>query len=313
MTFQTALSYYQTHYPHLSQNDHVKLYANEAFLRRASMIGSNFMIKGSFVTREYMDMPSLRYPVDLDFVAMTDIQDSEKLALYLSKWVNAVTAYPCHDDVVFEVFDKHHTDWEINNYPKIVDDFETVFQTLYCTINHQKIAINLEISINLPIYRHLNYISPISINTALDTLYFEYSPSLEAQIAWKIDQTIIYPRIKDLYDLSFMINYVNHDLKMIDDIMKIIFYQLKNSFYERRMIAPFFTYNPLKYTDLSCQDDELNELKQYYPHLTTFDDLFYQFQSNMQNNGFTFKMIEKHYPFLLDNHKLQRAFDEMFQ
>ena len=45
-----------------------EMIAHEAFIRRAVEINMPFMLKGSYVTRQYFDKITDRIPNDLDFV-----------------------------------------------------------------------------------------------------------------------------------------------------------------------------------------------------------------------------------------------------
>lgn len=55
----------------------IELLAYEAFIRRASELGLPFMLKGSYVTRQYFTDPALRTPHDLDWVYMLPIGSAE--------------------------------------------------------------------------------------------------------------------------------------------------------------------------------------------------------------------------------------------
>lgn len=303
MNFKTALPYYQIHYPHLNHDDYLQLYANEAFLRRASFVGGDFIIKGSFVSRAYMNSPAIRYPQDLDFLTLTQLVDSEAIAHHLSKWVNAVTTYPCDDGVLFTPFDID-SHWELNNYPRIIADYETEFATIDCVIDYQKIRLNLDISLHLPLSQKPH---PITINTATDSLYFEYSPTIFTQIAWKISECLFHPRLKDIYDLIYLLEYIDNkkDRNIMINCLLCDFKQYTRKDVLVDKTTQFFKldenhlYHELKNNN-QLDDDNLLMIQKSCPLFKNSKDLIQLFVKCMKDAYLDMDSLKQDYPFLFD-------------
>ena len=78
------------------------------------------------------------------------------------------------------------------------DDFPTVNTDFECRADGWECEANLDVSLNLDIaHPH-----PFTFSTPIDRFTMPLTTPLHYQIAWKLHQTIVRPRFKDLYDLS---------------------------------------------------------------------------------------------------------------
>ncbi len=177
--------------------------AQEAFIRRASAIDHPFMLKGSFVTRQYFPKEVLRIPVDLDWVYLNPIYNDETARQQFSEWLIAVTERKENDGVEFRSFTLNQF-WRRIDYA-MSDDFPTVNTDLLCWVEGEEIQLFIDLSFNLDIenppiplmYQPLHGERFIVPRTA----------PLSLQVSWKIHQTLIRPRFKDIFDLTFLVQH----------------------------------------------------------------------------------------------------------
>lgn len=182
---------------------HIKeLIAQEAFLRRASMVAdSAFVLKGSHVTRQYFDNTQERLPADLDFVCLTPLPDQETAQTVLSAWAEKVTSTLANDGVMFEKFSEDAF-WRCIDYA-MNDDFPTVSSNLTCYIDGKPHYSSIEVSFNLPMD---NETVALPYDTPTGHFSYPYTVPLHYQLAWKLHQTLVRPRFKDIYDLTYLVN-----------------------------------------------------------------------------------------------------------
>jgi hypothetical protein len=197
-----------------------QMLAYEAFIRRAAEVNMPFMLKGSFVTRQYFENPLDRLPADLDWVYMNNIADVETASEIFNEWATAVTEYTMHDGVVFTSF-KKDAFWRMIDYA-MADDFPTVNTDLSCTVDGKEFRpLQLDISFNLPmdnepaaelLYRPLrgqSFIVPCSV-------------ALYLQVSWKLHQTLVRPRFKDLFDLIYLVQHPAFNNNTLQETMQAL-------------------------------------------------------------------------------------------
>ena len=190
--------------PEQLQASHNEMLAQEAFIRRAAAVGGPFMLKGSFVTRQYLAHPEQRIPQDLDWVCLTPAQSEEQMRTLLNAWATAVTEQPAADGFTFQSF-RENTFWRMIEYA-MSDDFPTVNTDVGVWLpghspatDTAMLSISVDVSFNLVVepppvpltYRPLDgepFLVPCTCPLAL-------------QVAWKLHQTLVRPRYKDLTDL----------------------------------------------------------------------------------------------------------------
>lgn len=177
--------------------------AYEAFIRRASELNLPFMLKGSYVTRQYFKEPNDRNPADLDWVYLDTLEDEETARQKFTEWVTLVTEYECNDEVKFASF-RENAFWRKIDYA-MAQDFPTVNTDLECYVRDELWEFELDISFNLNIE-----------DPPIPLLYYPVegepfvvpnSVPISLQVSWKIHQTLIRPRMKDLFDLMHLVQH----------------------------------------------------------------------------------------------------------
>ena len=190
----------------LTTEQYQEILADEAFIRRAAALDWPFMLKGSYVTRQYFADPLDRQPLDLDWVYVGGrLADHEARALF-DDWATRVTEQPAADEAVFRSF-RQNAFWRGIDYA-MADDFPTINTDLTCGLldaagQPRHVLVNLDISFNLPLdlssepllYRPLVG-EPFLVGRATP---------LALQVAWKLHQTLVRPRFKDLFDLQTLL------------------------------------------------------------------------------------------------------------
>lgn len=176
--------------------------ACEAFLRRAAQLTHPFMLKGSYVTRQYLSDPLLRLPADLDWVYLEKRTDAEETIEHFNTWVKEVCAQYADDGFLFEGIDAPC--WGAADY-MMADDFPTVTTELhaYNIAEAQKVWISFDISFNLDLD-----VPPLPLQyRPLEGPSFTipYTVPLPVQVAWKLHQCLVRLRFKDLYDLLLLL------------------------------------------------------------------------------------------------------------
>ncbi len=239
----SALSMYQAYYQGLADWQLREIHGYEAFLRRASLIADpNFMIKGSYVTRQYFDDVRDRIPDDLDFVCLTPIDNEQMGNQVLGDWVQKITTTPYDDGVHFVVFNENRF-WRRMEY-FMNEDFPTVSTEVICYIDGHEVQLYIEVSMNLDI----DATEEIKYKTPCCEFVYPASVTLPYQIAWKIHQSIVRPRLKDLVDLTFLVK--NMDKGSLDEILQILCKECQRDGIKTNHIIEFFDYDVVKLFDL---------------------------------------------------------------
>lgn len=181
----------------------------EAFIRRAARLELPFMLKGSYVTRQYLASPADRLPGDLDWLYLDHLPDVPTAQRVFNEWATAVTEQDLGDGVRFRSF-RENAFWRSIDYA-MDDDFPTVNTDLgYWLGDGELRELSLDVSFNLPLaapsvplrYRPLQG----------EPFVVPYSAPLALQVAWKLHQTLVRPRFKDLFDLIYLLPSVRAHL-----------------------------------------------------------------------------------------------------
>lgn len=177
------------------------LLAMEAFLRRWAELCKTMelplMLKGSLVTRQFLHNVVYRRPMDIDCVYTEKIENAEEASEKFSKVIDMITAVDLDDGVTFQRF-RENAFWRGIDYA-MPDDFPTVNTDIDCTLNGKvEWSLSLDISFNLeiPAPVPLEYIPVLGKSFVLPS-----TVPLYLQVAWKLHQTVVRPRAKDLSDL----------------------------------------------------------------------------------------------------------------
>jgi len=176
----------------------------EAFIRRAAQLDQPFMLKGSYVTRQYFEHPTDRTPGDLDWVYLEPIADVAEARALFDKWVTQITELSQPDGVVFRSF-RENAFWRSIDYA-MGDDFPTVSTDVECWINGEHFeGLWLDISFNLPIDLPSQLLEYQPLEG--DAFLIAHTTPLALQVAWKLHQTLVRPRFKDLFDLLHLLRH----------------------------------------------------------------------------------------------------------
>ncbi|NUN99435.1 MAG: nucleotidyl transferase AbiEii/AbiGii toxin family protein [Saprospiraceae bacterium] len=195
-----------------------EMLAYEAFIRRASQINLPFMLKGSYVTRQYFQNPNDRIPGDLDWVYMDTLEDESTARQKFDEWATLVTELALDDNVTYISF-KQNAFWRRIDYA-MADDFPTINTDLACWVGTEKLNFGLDISFNLdieqppvPLMYHPLEGAPFLVPNTVP---------ISLQVSWKIHQTLVRPRFKDLFDLIHLVQYPTFDKDNLDRALQAL-------------------------------------------------------------------------------------------
>lgn len=188
-------------------DDYHYLLVQEAFLRRAAQVDGPMMLKGSFVLRQYLPNPEQRHPQDLDWVYLGPAGDVAEVRAHLDAWATAVTEQPADDGFVLQSFRKNAF-WRMIDYA-MSDDFPTVNTDVDAWLpgadpaTTESLSFTVDVSFNLQVEPPpvpLRYRPLLGAPFALPS-----TCPLALQVAWKLHQTLVRPRYKDLTDLLLLL------------------------------------------------------------------------------------------------------------
>lgn len=216
------------------------LFACEVFLRRAALLNYPFMLKGSLVTRQYFDNPKERDVADMDWVYLEKIESPEQADEIFSDWMTKITTMDFEDAVCFQDF-RENRFWRMIDYA-MADDFPTVNTDIDYTLNGGgifgisnifrsdvtdclcvDISFNLDMDIKpIPLLYHPLCGEPFTI---------PYTPPLSLQVAWKLHQTVVRPRLKDLKDLHLLLQHKSYDETALQQTLEALMKEWKRDNY----------------------------------------------------------------------------------
>ncbi|WP_145045800.1 nucleotidyl transferase AbiEii/AbiGii toxin family protein [Paenibacillus xylanexedens] len=199
--------------------------ALEALLRRASHVGMPFVLKGSLLTRQYLSNRDIRDAEDIDFLYMGKVEDDQQAKKLFTDWMIQVTELDLNDGVMFRSF-RENAFWRRIDYA-MADDFPTINTDLayYFTSEPRQEdtyeeELFLDISFNLDME-----VAPIPLTYQPlmgEPFVVPYTVPLSVQVAWKLHQTIVRPRFKDLYDLSFLLTHPTYDKQTLQQTLQTL-------------------------------------------------------------------------------------------
>ena len=190
----------------------LELLASEGFIKRAATVEGNMMLKGSYVTRQYFPNPADRYPADMDWVYTEHLKNDKRAREAFDAWAIAVTEVTMDDGITFRSF-AENAFWRSIDYA-MHDDFPTVNTDLDCVVEGVEIVLSLDISFNLDIPY-----SPIPLMyrpVGGEAFNIPYTVPLALQVSWKIHQTLVRPRFKDLFDLMYLVQHESFDEETLE-------------------------------------------------------------------------------------------------
>ncbi|KAA2239426.1 nucleotidyl transferase AbiEii/AbiGii toxin family protein [Chitinophaga agrisoli] len=206
----------------LREENRERMLVNEAFIRRAVALQQPFMLKGSFVTRQYFANPEDRFPYDLDWVYTGGrIDDVEKATEIFSRWIETIAGLvvPGTENIALQLdFQDKKMIWEAVDYSMSWDK-PTISTSYYGLMGGKKIYMGeVDISYNVPV--EMNPV-PITYQPLTgDPFIVSHAVPLPLQISWKLHQTIVRPRFKDMFDLIHLLQHPSYTRDMAPTILK---------------------------------------------------------------------------------------------
>ncbi|WP_258022721.1 nucleotidyl transferase AbiEii/AbiGii toxin family protein [Brevibacillus formosus] len=196
----------------------------EALLRRIALVNMPFVLKGSLLTRQYLDNREIRDADDIDLLYAGKIRDVEHAHEVFTQWMIQVTEMDLNDGVVFRSF-RENAFWRYIDYA-MADDFPTINTDIAYYFKGQTreaddySELDLDISFNLEMDAEP---VPLQYQPAFgESFLVPYTVPLSIQVAWKLHQTIVRPRFKDLYDLKFLLSHPTYDNDALKETLQAL-------------------------------------------------------------------------------------------
>jgi hypothetical protein len=240
------------------ENKRIEMVAYEAFIRRASKINLPFMLKGSYVSRQYFCNPEIRIPADLDWVYLNKITDEKTAREIFNNWVTEITELDLNDGVKFRSF-KENEFWRRIDYA-MADDFPTVNTDLVCWVDGKELDFGLDVSFNLDIEQ-----PPISLTYKPlkgEPFIIPNTVPLSLQVSWKIHQTLVRPRFKDLFDLIYLVQHPTFDKNTLELSKKALINECIIDNVDLNKLKHFLNYE----IDKLFPNNSINETWDYWRH-----------------------------------------------
>lgn len=285
--------------------DNILLVGIEGFLKDAIHIEAPFMIKGSVITRQFFPNPLMRHVRDLDWVCLEYMDDMEQAERFFSNWLTEVTEWRGNPKIWFKSF-RDYNSWSSVDYG-MDEDFPTTSTDLYCIIKDSAFNIDLDISFNLD----LDFPPEELIYQPLLGKPFKLEKVCPycLQVSWKIHQLLVRPRLKDIFDLIFLLRHerfngdelekIMYALKKecqrdginVEGLLKYIdgraVKESKGAFSFLNPISPLFVKSP---NALQEADYQAFTSKAYFPY-RTYSTILTKFQQELVKCGFTKKIV----------------------
>lgn len=209
----------------LSYDDR-RLLALESLLKRIAIIGEPFVLKGSLLTRQYLDSPEMRQVEDIDFLYVGEVKNDDHAQDIFTSMLIRATEMDIGDGVVFESF-RHNQYWEDIEYI-MADDFPTTFTELEYRFKDTEGNFSHYHELKIDVSFNLKMIEPIPLNyhsQFFGDFIVPYTAPIASQVAWKLHQTIIRPRFKDLCDLEQLLTHSSFNEDAVQACFKSIAYE----------------------------------------------------------------------------------------
>jgi len=250
--------------PEITDQNYLNLLAFEGYLRRATESKEKFLLKGSLLTRQYLNDINVRDALDLDFIYGEFIDNDVDARTIFTNWVTQVTEAYSNDNIEYKSF-KENEFWRRIDYA-MNDDFPTTNTDLSCRIDDIEIpVIGLDISWNLPLEQTpvpLDYKPQVGENFTIP-----FTIPLPTQIAWKLHQSIVRPRAKDLIDIILLLQSNQLDENNLEIISEVYINEcIKDEISPLRLI---YYANGEVFEFLSKNKDKLDEAYNKYWSLET--------------------------------------------
>lgn len=237
--------------------------AIDGFMRRVAVVGGPFMAKGSVIMRQYLPDPMQRPAEDIDFVYLGEADEATAAGIF-TDWLTQVTEAEVNDDVTFRSFTENAF-WRGIDYA-MNDDFPTTNTDLLVTVHgREPEEIGLDISWNLPLPD-----APVVMHyrpLVGESFELEHTVPLSLQISWKLHQTVVRPRYKDITDLLVLLAHPLVDREVLEKSTRA--YQMEC---EKDYISPnrlgFFIAGRSAYWTLSMPTRPIHYFRSFQPDPT---------------------------------------------
>lgn len=223
----------------LSDDQQLQMRAHEAFILRASLVGAGFMLKGSYLTRQYFPEAVVRIPADLDWFYIDPVEDIVREQYTFDSWVQAITDIEWEDGVRFQSFSENQF-WRSIDYA-MHDDFPTINTDITCWVDEERFDFSIDLSFNLPLP-----FAPVPLSyQALNGVAFTvpYTVPLSLQVSWKIHQTLVRPRFKDLFDLVYLVGNQAFDQTVLQQTVEALVQECLADGIPYKQALHFFEYD----------------------------------------------------------------------
>ncbi|SEW39827.1 nucleotidyl transferase AbiEii/AbiGii toxin family protein [Chitinophaga arvensicola] len=183
---------------------HKMMLAIEGLIRRAAALQVPLMLKGSMLSRQYFKDPTVRYTHDVDWVYLDPLIDQEHAVSKLDPMMIAITESKEFDGIRFRSF-RENQFWRKIDYA-MADDFPTINTDILTFIGEEEVEIrSVDISFNLEIDPAAVPLTYVPLTG--EPFVIPYTAPLALQVSWKLHQTLVNPRLKDLFDLTHLLQH----------------------------------------------------------------------------------------------------------
>lgn len=179
----------------------------EALIRRIAELRLPMMLKGSYVGRLYLsdELRNYRFTADLDWFGLKPLSRE-----MVDRWMIAATnhsLYTGNDGLYFRDFRKNCF-WRMIDYA-MADDFPTINTDLLVYLSKERAEKDSYEINTMDISFNLELASPPVPMTYYPLLGSDftvpYTCPFDIQIAWKLHQCIVRPRMKDIVDIIWLL------------------------------------------------------------------------------------------------------------
>jgi hypothetical protein len=221
----------------ISESKYNEILAYESFIRRAAQLNFPFLLKGSYITRQYFPNIEDRIPADLDWLFLGTASDVTIAQEKFDKWIDLIRKINLSDNTIYN---NDKLFWYFVNYP-LIDDFPTVSTEIDCSVNEKYVSMNIDISFNLEITH--NPVPLLYKPLVGEPFYVPNTPPLSLQVAWKIHQTLIRPRFKDLFDLIYLVQHPDFNNTELENMWIALVHECNISKTNVSLLNDFLSFN----------------------------------------------------------------------
>lgn len=307
-----------------------ELVASEAFLKRASTFEHPFVLKGSLLTRQYVIADFERYVEDIDWVYPLPLKSAREAEKVFGDWIKKVTEIDIGDGIEFELFEGSIVDdtWSWVDYVGNTSDFPTIKTYINGSLKTPKANYNLRLSLDISFNIELG-VPPVQVYYKPlfgEAFTVPKAVTLSQQVAWKLHQTITRPRYKDIYDLVYLMPYIQHDSAVKEQIVQELVNECIGNGDDINQLKWFISEKAIRYAylretqqmkgnEFKSLKNELNQVKKssvsrnfrsfMYQELygktgkepLVLSELLTDFRIVLIDNGFTLEMFENLPPY----------------